>query len=54
MNQLYTQDAVSPLMIQPGEVRVRRYRELDLRASLAAFVSRFRMTVQIPVQRATR
>ncbi|MFD4325627.1 hypothetical protein ACFWQC_13400 [Nocardioides sp. NPDC058538] len=54
MNQLYTQDAVSPLMIQPGEVRVRRYRELDLRASLAAFAGRVRMTVQIPVQRATR
>ncbi|MET8520152.1 hypothetical protein OG801_25820 [Nocardioides sp. NBC_00163] len=49
MNQLYTQDAVSPLMIQPSEVRVRRYRERDLRAAFAAFARRFRMTVQVPV-----
>lgn len=51
MNQLYTQDAVSPHMVQPGEVRVRRYRyrELDLRAALAAVVSKFRMPAQVPV-----
>ena len=49
MNQLYTQDAVSPLMIQPGEVRVRRYRELDLRAAFTTFAGKVRMTVQVPI-----
>ncbi|MEU6134616.1 hypothetical protein [Nocardioides sp. NPDC047086] len=49
MNQLYTQDAASPLMIQPGEVRVRRHRELDLRAALTAFAAKLRVSVQVPV-----
>lgn len=49
MNQLYTQDAVSPLMIQPGEVRVRRRRRVHLRAALAAFAAKLRVSVRVPV-----
>ena len=49
MNQLYTQEAASPLMIQPGGVRMRRHRELDLRAALGAVAAKLRMTVHVPV-----
>jgi len=49
MNQFYTQDAVSPLMIQTGEPRLRRHRELDLRAVLSAAADKLRTVVRVPV-----